>query len=462
MATLLIVPIHLDALFLPNDRLVVEATANFARLPYIDRNLRKEINADTANISEEIISQPFDNQNLSLKAGIHLHWALPDALTKGRQDGGRTQFPQIPDRWLVIRRNHNQQSGDGQPLTQAWVVESNYVYAPKSCKAGSVIPHAATVSLQSGYVPYTQDLGARSGSVSYYYPSENYDEPFRFVGRKLSLELWLQEASSTQTYLETMTAIGYGEPTFAAFYPNCHSILGFHDDELTQKPGGFEYEIIGWYSNIEKDFIKTLAQQILNKDLYSISNATEVFNLLENHCRWSITGDDTTVIPERMLCYGKLKFEAICPTNAVTFDVVKNLEVAVGNTSMEAISAYLSNHLAPLLGIDLSDRQKMQKLEDQMELMHLASYIENQELDLAQTCKAIRHETCFQPVAIDPQWTIQPGTTSPNLQNRNQLQSADANDAQTQGRLIIPLPLIQQLRALNSLQRRYTKNQNEI
>ncbi|NEQ82314.1 MAG: hypothetical protein F6K26_19280, partial [Moorea sp. SIO2I5] len=45
----------------------------------------RDVNHNIANISEEIVSQPFQNQNLYLKAGIHLHWALPDALTKGIQ-----------------------------------------------------------------------------------------------------------------------------------------------------------------------------------------------------------------------------------------------------------------------------------------------------------------------------------------------------------------------------------------
>ncbi|WP_293116339.1 hypothetical protein [Moorena sp. SIO4G3] len=48
---------------------------------YFDGTL--DVNPNIANISEEIVSQPFQNQNLYLKAGIHLHWALPDALTKG-------------------------------------------------------------------------------------------------------------------------------------------------------------------------------------------------------------------------------------------------------------------------------------------------------------------------------------------------------------------------------------------
>lgn len=462
MTTFLLVPIHLDALFLANDRLVVEAVADFSRLPYIDRNLKQEINADTANISEEIVSQPFANQNLPLKAGIHLHWALPDALTKGVQELGKTQFPLIPDRWLVIRRNQNQPSKTEQPSTQAWVVESNYAYPPTSRKPeDGVAQPVGSEASSSGYVPYTQSLGNRSGSVSYYYPNLQYDEPFRFVGRKLPLHVWLQEQNSDQTYLETLTAVGYGEPTFAAFYPNCHSLLGFHDDESTQNPGGLEYEVFGWYSRTEQDFLRVLIQKALGKESLA-ATAAEVLQLLRKQCLWSIANDQATTTPDQMLCYGKLNFETECSTNASTVNAVKNLEIAVGNTPMEALTAYLSSQLAALLKIDPNDRQKMGKLEDQLELLHLASSLENQELDLAQTCQAVRHETGFQTVAIDPLWTIQAETPRSGAENQHKLQGADANNAQVQERLILPLALSKQLRELNALQRNQTKNQNEV
>jgi|GEM_PF-2653141 len=126
--SILMVPIHLDALSLTSDRLGVEAMADFSCLPYFDGT--QDINANIANISEEIVSQPFQNQNFSLKAGIHLHWALPDALTKGvqvpqnpenPQSQVKTIFPTVPNRWLVTR-------SQGGKIEQQWVVENDYLH----------------------------------------------------------------------------------------------------------------------------------------------------------------------------------------------------------------------------------------------------------------------------------------------------------------------------------------------
>ena len=94
MSNILLVPVHLDALCLKTDLSVVEAKVDFSRLPYWDG--KREINHDVANISEELLARPFEDRGLQLKAGVHLHWALPDALTKGEIEGKRHELPGCP------------------------------------------------------------------------------------------------------------------------------------------------------------------------------------------------------------------------------------------------------------------------------------------------------------------------------------------------------------------------------
>ena len=56
------VPIHLDGLYLPEDRLVTNATADFRRLPYFEQVQNRDINPDIPYLSEAIVSVPFQNQ----------------------------------------------------------------------------------------------------------------------------------------------------------------------------------------------------------------------------------------------------------------------------------------------------------------------------------------------------------------------------------------------------------------
>ena len=67
-------------------------------LPYNDG--MPDVHSDTANLSENIIAVLFEDETRNLKAGIHLHWALPDALTRGTHSLDGTDFPAAPNSWL--------------------------------------------------------------------------------------------------------------------------------------------------------------------------------------------------------------------------------------------------------------------------------------------------------------------------------------------------------------------------
>lgn len=57
-------------------------------------------------------------------AGVHLHWALPDALLQGRNDDatGQLRMPVLPDRWVVIR--HLYPVGSRSVHVTGWVVDA--------------------------------------------------------------------------------------------------------------------------------------------------------------------------------------------------------------------------------------------------------------------------------------------------------------------------------------------------
>ena len=69
MAHLLAVPIRLDALRLSTPLPVVESKIDFTRLPYWDG--QREVNPDVANISEDLVSYPFQDP-----ASVRIDWIL--------------------------------------------------------------------------------------------------------------------------------------------------------------------------------------------------------------------------------------------------------------------------------------------------------------------------------------------------------------------------------------------------
>lgn len=398
MKNVLLVPIHLDALCLTTDLSVVEAKGDFSRLPYWDGT--REINHDVANISEELLSRPFEDRGLQLKAGVHLHWALPDALTRGMIAENSTTFPAVPNRWLVTRSRKDQEGHER--IERQWIVESDYLYP--------------------------DDAGALSGGVAIPFPAETNHPPFRYLGRKMPLNAWTEATAqaTTGTYLGALgyqlTAIGYqpkelsnrataqdrgyGEPTFAAFYPNCQSVFGFHDADPPATLQGVQYDVMGWYSDPTQDClraIETKAHHIASMMvLMAIMPATfkAIFKaVLKDIYQWDMTGDATAEgCPDHTVCYARLTIATDTPPSSVRQD--KAVTIAVGNTSTQALSAYMAHTLAPQRNVTPS------RLEEQLEALHLASRLGNRKLDLGPKFEAARHERGFTAVPAGTLWVI--------------------------------------------------------
>ncbi|MEC4813866.1 MAG: hypothetical protein SAK29_11430, partial [Scytonema sp. PMC 1069.18] len=415
----LLIPIHINALHLKYGTSVAEAMVEFNRLPYVSGKQNRDVNPDIVNLSESIVSQPFQNKNLYLKPGIHLHWALPDALTK---ETDNSTFPAVPNRWLVTRRDK-----DG---TEHWIVESDYLYPPSA--------------------------GFQEDSVTYpYQDATNQDLPrFRYLGRKLTLAEWennQQGSNSGAKYLERLTAVGYGEPTFAAFYPNCRSVFGFHDPkyaDATVVPDGLQYDVIGWYSNPEKNYLseflkdfKTSFQEDFPKEEFTL----EAFiDAIKEELKWKFDWENETFTPDseapQIICYSRLTFKPPESNSGKSPLEKANISLAVANTGTEALSAYLAETLDTT-----SNKSQKAIIEEQLEALQFAENLESQELDTGAKFQEIRHEAGFNAVAGGFLWRIRLETQ----------QSNSENNTNSQTKLDLPSDIASQLNTLNQKQQEY-------
>ena len=396
------VPIKLDALLLIHDQAVIGTKADFSKLPYFDGV--RDINSDTANIVENIASQPLEPPSLILKSGIHLHWSLPDALTRGAQSDAGTDFPSVPNRWLVVRTETV-----ASPQRQAaWVVESDYLY-----------PDGAT-GLQGGVsVPVSPD------------PANKRFRPYRYMGRRTPLSSWTANDPNAQ-YVDKLTAVGYGEPAFAAFYPNCLTVFGFHDDEVGGSSTGLQYDVYGWYSDPNADPVAAFSKNA------SGASAETLVQTLADRYQWtvSLAGQD---FPQSMICYARLTFQ---PTTPASGPLRMPTRVTVANTGTEALSAFLADYLVQQKAIDASQKGI---LEEQLEALQLASRLANRQLDLGPKFVEARHEKGFVAVRAGWLWIVRPNTSG----------AADADRGQAQQQVTLPAGLAQALDALNARQLAY-------
>ncbi len=532
MTNILMVPIHLDALFVNNDKSGIEPMADFTRLPYF--NGQRDVNPNIANISEEIVSQPFQNKNFNLQSGIRLHWALPDALSKtiaiSNQPTG-SAFPSVPNRWLIER------TGGGLPL-QKWIVESDYLYPWEPFRKDTVssVNILYSADLFSGGNPEaiahlidslnnssplskfikgkfsksTLDLlkSYSSGTLSdelqaaliwelnqILQHSSLYDQkrfskialsqktkqlinsnpkgenlvclnrllleaaypeckgighqPFRYLGRKMTFEDWQKQRHQTVPYVERLdplTAVGYGEPTFAAFYPNCHSVFGFDDGDIRVLPHSatkLQYTVIGWYDRDDQDYFRSFVKHTQN---ISPNQKADVLTAIQAEFQWTTEVPSGQSIPEQMLCYAQITFEPTSDINNA--NKASATEIAIGNTGMEALSAYLSHKI-------ISSPESADKLiiEDQLEALHLLTNLEDRQVDIGAKFAEARHEKGFNAVPAGTLWAIRYETETGK---------DDKTDAQTREEVSLPKEIANSLNQLNVQQQEYDRALDEI
>jgi hypothetical protein len=312
------------------------------------------------------------------KPGVHLHWALPDGLAHGvaADKDEELEFPLIPNRWLIVRFwDHGEKKRELDLQSKAWIVESDTITSEHDAAVWPQLPS-----------PGKQDYYIR-------------------IGNQFEMTKWPGEKSVSGADSIDITAVGYGDPAFAAYYPACKGILGFHDKYLEGlQDVTLTYFVAGWYSEPSKDPLnlalteKTFEKleeflgetkwtypefrDALEKEKQAKSMAAEIKEKLEMTQRIKKARSDSTEaetglrkqitaleeqrrklaleldafkedLPVHILCHGTISdvkwgsdFKGRVPEDSL-------FDLAVGNTAVEALSALfkekLNGNLAKLL-----------------------------------------------------------------------------------------------------------------
>ncbi|HEX3958665.1 MAG TPA: hypothetical protein VHZ03_18900 [Trebonia sp.] len=249
----------------------------------------------------------------------------------------------------------------------------------------------------------------------------------------LPVELW-QPHDATAEYIETLSAVGfkvaddgYSDPTFAAFYPNCHSVFGFHDGEVAATfPDGLRYDLIGWYADGTQDFMRTLVADGAD------AGPLTPLELLQRFAAWTFDAPDGTPLPDRTACYASI---GLHPPAAPAPDELTL--VTIGNTGTEALSTALATRL---------DADRRFEIETTLEAVQLAPRLAHRTVDTDARLRDLRHEKGFSTHRGDRLWTIRPATTATDTL------PADAERSQAQADVELPLELAGLLAALNVAQ----------
>lgn len=234
-----------------------------------------------------------------LEAGVHLHFILPDAFTHS-EDG--TDYPAVPNRYVVTRIWQN--PGERMLQAKCTVIESDFISTDKKYK-GSVS------------IPFFSDSDRR--------------RQWRYLGRSFPANAPL----SGGEYLDKLTATGSGDPLFAAYYPNCKGVFGYHDDlsDLPNAPSvKLTYFVAGYFSGKAAD------------PFCGVKTPEEFANILN---ALKLSTDENSPACDSCILYGAVDsiewkgfaYTEYCP------DVKGRVNAAFANTSAEALSLTIQNAL---------------------------------------------------------------------------------------------------------------------
>ncbi|MDR3336143.1 MAG: hypothetical protein LBT16_02965 [Treponema sp.] len=273
----------------------------------------------TPDYAAMVNNPPFSNAvtngfftTINPNPGVYLHWTMPDALLHGMADDTNMNFPALPNRWIVQRL-----SCDGDTIKRAaWLIESDFV----TNEAGQAEPAKTTIPT----FLWDEAAGLWTGAGQ-------TGEIFGYLGDCREYGLPLEKKGY---YLDKLTAVGYGNPLFAAFYPYCQSVFGFYDSLENMPAGSYSYLVTGYYEDPAQD------------PLYHAS--VDTLPALA----WKYAGTET--LPDTVCCHGLVRGvdwqgpDQYYPTGAPKDTV----DVSIGNTSAEALSALLQDKLSDIPGLE--------------------------------------------------------------------------------------------------------------
>ncbi len=230
------------------------------------------------------------------------------------QTAAQMVLPPVPNRWLVIREDMSDSS------TTAWVIESDRLTEPNP---DGTAPTGAGPSSIPGQFNDAFITG---------WSAVTLQNAYNFLGFCSGAQNWNEDSSLNR--LIPLTAAGHGNPEFSSFYSNCQGVFGFYDATAIQDTH-YQYTVIGWFADPENDplsasyAVEPLASKVTRENRPAALG-------------WTISSPDWNTIDGSVYTARITVLGSSCEVQS-DITLSDTLNVSIGNTPGEALSAYLAS-----------------------------------------------------------------------------------------------------------------------
>lgn len=398
MSNTLFVPIRVRQLHLSEAKAVASAAADFSGLPYYDPDRKVIVNNDSPFLSEKVNNEPFQDDLKHLGSGNHLHFIFPGQFTHAHDNN--ENLP-VPNRWLITKEG------------EQWVVESDFLSKKLIAGQGSITTIA----------PIDKEVVRQPG---FEIDSNGNFQPFRYMGRQLSLEHWQEIGNQGKEYWASMfgaplTAFAYGDLEFPIRYPNCRSVFGFYDAAGLANQ---EYDVIGWYhypaGQQQSEVVDPVLAQlktlisIIEEDeslVFEETNQTENARIAAFYERaeaagWNLgsaeeneLGDDLPSVKSALSAITQIVLYTGSNDTLGNAPANPKVKIAIGNNGVEALSAYVASETYS----SSSQSQQRLALENKLEAIQFDS-LKSLQNDMEAKFGEARHAKGLQAVPSGMLW----------------------------------------------------------
>ena len=248
------------------------------------------------------------NRDAALEAGIHLHWALPDALTASTilsdQGSKSVIFPAVPDLWLVVRFNPGASSAT--PLAKrtwsAWVVDSiGQIATPLAQWTPPTQRDATKVHTLAGVLPNASSVGHPGWGLWDTAPVDGSDQTF--------------------------------DPMMAAYYPESRKRFGFYDSlQGAGTKGNVSYLVVGWFWTDKHDPLSVAYSPSHLLDVWKTATSTspQALSDLSAQVNFSVQAQRAPVWDV------SIQVNAAHPPPPAQIDTIKRVAARSGSVDLQA------------------------------------------------------------------------------------------------------------------------------